>query len=151
MKQIFEVGDRVKLVDAEYITKFIGSTGEVSYVHPTPDEDGDYTVSFILDAESQQRMQKSPGYIVTANSVSLKYLKPKKEKNKAAKLDAKLAEKLDKLAETMIPLVLPDRESKLTIALSLALNALGVIDDTNSAGYNPTLKEIKKAMLVELR
>jgi len=150
MKQIFEVGDRVKLVVGKYVGEFIGATGVVTSVS-TELWNGTRQVCFELDAESQLRTGKSPGHGVITSDNTLKYLKPKKKKNKAAKLDAKLAEKLDKLAETMIPLVLPDRESKLTIALSLALNALGVIDDTNSAGYNPTLKEIKKAMLVELR
>jgi hypothetical protein len=151
MKQLFEVGDRVKLVDAEYIEEFIGSTGTVTFVAEDPNDDGYHTVRFELDTESQQRMEKGPGYGVTAGSECLKYLKPKKEKNKAAKLDAKLTAKLDKLAEVMTSVAATEQENKLTVALSLALAALAVIDTTHSDGYSPTLKEIKKAMLVELR
>jgi hypothetical protein len=151
MKQLFEVGDRVKLVNAEYIPEFTFSTGTVTYVSSEPNDGGGYTVRFELDAESQLRLDKAPGYGVTAASQSLKYLKPQKEKNKAAKLDAKLTAKLDKLAEVMIPLATTELENKLTAALAVALSALAVIDNTDSDGYNPTLKEIKKAMLVELR
>lgn len=80
MKQILEVGDRVKLVNAHHIPDFHGSTGKVRYVAEEPHDDGTYTVTFVLDAESQLRMDKAPGFEVTASSANLKYLKPKKPK-----------------------------------------------------------------------
>jgi hypothetical protein len=154
MKQIFEKGDRVKLVGGEYSGNFIGTSGTVSYVVPVPHDDGSFTVTYVLDSESQIRMNRVPGFGVQCNSKNLKYLKPK-DKNKEAKIDVKFAKKVDKLVDKLVKLAMKanmtKREQELVSALDRTLEALDVLAYIESTEPDVNIAKLKKSMLVELR
>ena len=148
MKQVLEVGDRVKLMNADFVGHLIGVTGVVHYVSDEPNDDGNRAVSFVLSDEDRVRLQRVPGFMVTTVDANLKYLKPEKA-DKAAKLDDKFAKKVDKLGGVTMKGTATKRETELVVALSLAVAALDVL--TYATAEDPLVGKIKKAMLAELR
>jgi hypothetical protein len=148
MKKLLEVGDRVKLVNAIYIDTFLGVTGTVHQVSDEVSPSGGYQVLFYLSEEDRVRLSRAPGFFISTLSTNLKYLKPKKEKNKAAKLDEKFARKLDKLGGITMLGTATKRETELVMALSLAVAALDTL--TYESAEDVTMGKIKKAMLEEL-
>lgn len=149
MKKLLEVGDRVVLLEGKYIWDFIGTTGVVASISEGTDDDGSREVAFILSEEDRVRMQRAPGFRVVTLDTYLKYLKPKKKKNKSGKVDEKFAKRLDKLGDLIMKGTATERELELVEGLALTLAALDVLEYIESTDEG--IRRLKKEMLVELR
>lgn len=70
MKIIYEVGDRVELIDAQFAPDFLGATGTVEKIQQYPSR-GTYGVHFVLDNPPENRRH---GYSILCAPERLKYL-----------------------------------------------------------------------------
>lgn len=87
MKIIYEVGDRVELVNSEYLPELLGVTGTVDKVTHHEVDDGQ-SVSFVMDNPPRDR---APGHRLIASSADLKYLEPEVPEDITAELFARLS------------------------------------------------------------
>jgi hypothetical protein len=150
MKMIFEIGDRVELVEAQFLLDNVGATGTVTRVEKHHSDDG-YSVHFVMDNPPKNRAQ---GYGIMCSADQLRYLEPEVPEEIAAELRTvltKMGAEISCIPSSAYAVILRGVAKQALKALWLVANLDDYVNADTKPSVNRAVVEMKKTLIAKLK